>query len=98
MKVVKQKVKDICEEVYKFGFSQIIIDLVQDDIEDLLEDDDILRDDIGATTYVISLLLEVYNPALEKDVDFLQRLEKALRDWQSEYEEINRLLGLPPEN
>lgn len=98
MIAVKQKVNDICEEVYKFGFSQIVIDLVQDEIEELLVKEDLVRDDLGASSYQCGLLLDVFNPAMEKDVDFLIRLKQALSDWEQSHEFANKALGLPPEN
>lgn len=93
---VKQEVKDICNEVYKFGFTQIVIDLIQDDIEELLEGD-IDRDKISSASYRCSLLLNVFNPVLFKDVELLTALIKALDNWTQSHEFANRALGLPPE-
>lgn len=94
---VKQKVRDICDEVYKHGFQQIVIDLVQDDVEELLEDADLIRDDLIAQSYCISLLLNIFDEKFEKDIDLLTRLKDALDDWAHEYELVNKSLGLPPE-
>jgi hypothetical protein len=98
MIAVKQTVKDICEEVYKIGFQQIVIDLVQDELEPLIECEDISRDDIGAAAYDVSILLDVYNPEFEKDIDLLTRLKLALNDWEHQHEQVNKILGLPPQN
>ena len=93
---VKQDVKDVCNEIYRFGYSQIVIDLVQDDIEELIEDE-IDRDKISSAAYRCSLLLKVFNPIFVKDIELLTKLIKTLDDWTASHEFANRALGLPPE-
>lgn len=96
MKQAKDKVTAIALEIYNFGLSQIIIDLVQEDVEELVEADEVTPDDIGAQVYDISILIDVYNPALEKDLDFLNRLHEALKEWGEQATQVNKILGLDP--
>lgn len=94
----KSVVKDICNEIYKFGTHQIIIDLVQDEIEEVLSDVEFPpRDSIGALVYEVGLILEIINPRFERDINFLTRLKQALKDWETEIENTNVILGLPKE-
>ncbi len=95
---VKQKVKDIANEIYGFGYQQILIDFVQDDVEEVLNAESITRDDVGALAYEASLLLDVYNPKFKKDIDLLNRLDNALRHWENDIEANNQLLGIPKES
>lgn len=96
MTEAKLKVKNLCEEIYKFGFSQIVIDIVQDNVEELVEQENITPDEIGAQAYELSILIDVYNPALEKDLTFLTDLMKAIREWGEQAEQVNKLLGIDP--
>jgi hypothetical protein len=93
---VKQDVKNICSKIWQKGYSQIVIDLIQDDIEELIEDE-IDRDKISCAAYRCSLLLQVLNPILVKDIELLTELIAALDNWTSAHEFANRALGLPPE-
>lgn len=93
---VKQDVKNICSKIWQMGYSQIVIDLIQDDIEELIEDE-IDRDKISSSAYRCSLLLQVLNPILVKDIELLTELIAALDNWTSSHEFANRVLGLPPE-
>lgn len=96
MTQAKEKVKAVSEQIYKFGLSQIIIDLVQDMVEEYLEQEDVTPDEIGSMKYECSILLEVYNPALEKDILFLNDLIEALQDWNDQATQVNKILGLDP--
>jgi len=55
------------------NYSQITIDLVSD-VEDLLLEEDISSDKIGALSYEISILIDVINPTLKDDIDVLNNL------------------------
>ena len=59
------------------NYSQITMDLVSD-VEDLLLEEDISSDKIGALIYEISILLEVINPSLKDDIDVLTNLYNEL--------------------
>ena len=98
MTTFEQKVKEICDEVYKYNVQQITIDLVQDNIEELFgKEEQIRRDDVGAASYDCGILLEVFNPKFENDIDILKRLEKALDEWAADIENTNIILGIPKE-
>lgn len=94
----KQNVKTICDKIYNYGYTQIVIDLVQDDIEELLEDEELVRDKISAAAYQCNSLLDVFNPSFNLDIELLIELESALVDWEQSHEFANRVLGLPPES
>lgn len=99
MTTFEENVKSICDEVYKFNVQQITIDLVQDNIEELFgREEQIRRDDVGAASYDCGILLEVFNPKFEKDIDVLTRLENALDEWANDIENTNKLLGIPKES
>jgi hypothetical protein len=55
------------------NYSQITIDLVSD-VEDLLLEEDISSDKIGALSYEISILIDVINPTLKDDIVVLNNL------------------------
>lgn len=90
-----QKVIEISKKITP-RYSQIVIDLFQDDLEDLLEDESRTPDDIGSFSYNVSILLEVFNPILKLDIELLKELESALDNWSSDAEFVNRSLGLDP--
>lgn len=98
MTTFEQKVKEICDEVYKKNFQQITIDLVQETEELINTDEPIRRDDVGAAAYDCDVLLEVFNPSFEIDIDLLTRLTKALSDWANDIENTNKVLGVPKES
>lgn len=95
MTTVELNVKNICDELFKKDFSQIVIDLVQE-TEDLIRED-VSRDAVGAACYDCSVLLEVFNPELKADIDLLTRLHDALEKWRTEIERRNIILGIPRE-
>lgn len=97
MTVIKDKVKGLCDEVYKKNYQQITIDLVQEEIEPLLIDETITRDSVGSAAYLCGILLEVFNPKFEIDVSLLTILEKALSEWANDIEWTNQILGIPKE-
>ena len=92
----KQKVKDVCDELFHVKPEQIVIDLIQDEIEELLTSDDVTPDDIGAATYVTSLLIDIYNPVFKTDIEYLKRLHNALVRWGNDATFANKTLGLDP--
>jgi len=77
-------------------YSQIVIDLFQDDLDELLENEHITPDDIGAFHYNVENLIEVFNPVFEKDILLLSELSSALSDWNEDQDFINKTLGLDP--
>lgn len=105
MTTYEQKVKKICDEVYQKFPEQILIDFIQDEIEELLnkcdemgKDESPTRDEVGALSYECSVMIDVYNPKFEWDIDVLTRLKKALDEWCNDIEQTNILLGLPKES
>lgn len=97
MKEIKDKVNAACSKIWEFGYSQIVIDLVQDTIEPLLEEE-VIRNQISAAVYDCGLLLDVFNPELTKDIALLTELQNALSEWEGQHEFVNKTLGLPPES
>lgn len=80
--------------------SQKTIDIVQETISDLdrdTEEEPIQRDELGAINYEIGILLDVWSPALEYDIDVLKRFDKIIQDWYKDVEFINIALGIPRE-
>ena len=98
MKKNEKLVKEICDKVYLKGYQQITIDLIQDDIEEMLQQVSFTREDIGASSYTVSILKESINPAFEIDIQLLTELDKALNDWHDSIEFVNMALGLSPES
>lgn len=106
MTAIEKRVKDIVDEVLQMHAQQIVIDLVQDEIEPLIgKREDVTgkvggptRDEVGAAAYMTDILLEVFNPKFEKDIDILKRLSSALTEWSNDIEATNVLLGLPKES
>jgi hypothetical protein len=101
MKYLEQLQK-IDSEIFKnMGkTSQKTIDIVQETISDLDRDTDeepIQRDELGAINYDIDILLEIWNPALEYDIDVLKRFDKIIEDWRNDIEFVNTALGIPKE-
>jgi hypothetical protein len=92
----RNKLKETCNRLWSVHPSQIIIDLVQDDIEEILYSDDATPDQINALSYRCDYLLEVYNPALKKDIEYLNELSMHLDEWARCAEFVNRALGLDP--
>ncbi len=92
----KQNVKYLCDKLMQVAPSQIIIDLVQDGVEDRLYSDDVTPDEIGALVYDCSILMEVYNPVLADDIEYLRRLYNALDRWEKDATFANKTLGLDP--
>lgn len=92
----KLKVKQICDEVY-VDYQQIVIDLVQDEVEELLHPGHIRRDAVGAAAYHCMVLLEIFNPKYEKDIDLLKRLNEALNELEKAVEKDNVESGKPIE-
>lgn len=92
----RQAVKEICEKVYRSNYFQIIIDFIQEDVEELVEKDDPTPDDIGSLSYRCSIILEIMNPTLVQNVELLTELNLALEVWQKDRENVNRILGLDP--
>lgn len=94
----KQKVADLCDRLMHVNPSQIIIDLVQEDIEEIVNASEVTPDDIGAIAYRCGILLEIYNPDLIGDVNYLTGLLAAIDDWQNDAMFANKVLGLDPNN
>lgn len=105
MTTFEKNVKSICDEVYDLSTSQIVIDLVQEEVEELLNKEgenseraSPTRDEVGSLSYQCGLLLEVYNPKLVRDIDILTRLRVALNEWATDIENTNKALGIPKES
>lgn len=96
MKEIKQKINSICAKVYRHGYSQIMIDFVQEDVERILNTE-ISRDDISSVIYGCIKYLKIFNPELTKDIELLKELQEALTEWETQHVFVNRTLGLPPE-
>jgi hypothetical protein len=96
MTAEKLKVKELADKMYNLGAHQIIIDFVQEIVEELLNDDDITPDKIGAAAYDCGILTEVYNPKFEEEVEYLDMLYIALNKWNEAASSVNRLLGIDP--
>lgn len=92
----RQQVKDLCDQLMQRHPEQILIDLVQDKIEELVTEDDVTPDDIGAMAYECSILLDIYNPGFEGDVKYLIELKTALNNWEADATFANKTLGLDP--
>lgn len=92
----ENRVKELCDEVYKKDFQQITIDLVQNAIEELLGENN-TRDRVGAACYEVDILLEAMNPVYKIDVILLTNLQSSLLDWENDIEGTNRILGIPIE-
>lgn len=98
MTTAKQAVDTLCHKVYDMSYSQIVIDLVQDEIEEVLQEEDPRRDQVGALAYQCDILLETMNPTLEKDIALLTALSAALSAWSDDIESTSVILGLPRES
>ena len=101
MKYLEQ-LQEIDSEIFRnMGkTSQKTIDIVQETISDLdrdTEEEPIQRDELGAINYEIDILLEVWNPTLEYDIDVLKRFDKIIQDWYKDVEFVNIALGIPKE-
>jgi hypothetical protein len=94
--IAKQQVQHLCNQLMNINPAQIVIDLVQENIEEILNDDDVTPDAIGAECYHCSILREVYNPDYDTDIQYLLDLEIALRKWSDDAEFANKSLGLDP--
>jgi len=92
----KQKVRDLCDQVVNVNPSQIIIDMVQDEIEELVESKETTPDEIGAQVYKARCLIDVYNPSFKNDIWYLSELISWLEAWNNDATFANKLLGLDP--
>lgn len=92
----KKRVIQLCDKLMQINPSQILIDLVEDEIEDRVYSDDVTPDEIGALEYQCSILRDVYNPEFTKDITYLIELEHALLDWGADATFANKTLGLDP--
>lgn len=100
MTTFELKVKELCDQVRPgSGFSQIVIDLVQDDVEELINaDDQVVSEQPAAIHYQIDNLLVIYSGNFRKDINFLVLLKAALKNWSEDIRSNNIVLGLPPQN
>lgn len=92
----KQNVKNICDQLMSANLSQVVIDLVQEEVEEVLYSDNTTPDKISRLIYLIQLLMEIYNPDFERDIEYLMQLDTALRGWESDATFANKSLGLDP--
>ena len=88
MKYLEQLEKinsEICNNMGKV--SQKTIDVIQDTFSDLnrdTNDEPIQLYELGSINYDVSILLEIWNPALEYDIDVLKRFNKIIKDWKND--------------
>lgn len=96
----KQKIKELCDQVYaRNHFPQIVIDLVQENIEPLLHPDEPLRrDDVGSVNYHIGLIEDILNPSFEETKVWLKEMREQIDIWNNDIEWTNSVLGLPKES
>lgn len=101
MKYLEQLRKIESEIFYKMDkTSQKTIDIIQETISDLdrdVQEEPIERDELGAINYEIEILLEVWHPSLEYDIDVLKRFDNIIREWYKNIEFTNNALGIPRE-
>lgn len=91
----KKKVIKVYNKI-SMEYTQIVIDLLQDDLADLLDKEDVTPEDIGAFGYHVGCLLEVFNPIYDKDIQLLKDLESVLDEWEADQTFVNKSLGLDP--
>ncbi len=98
MTASKKTVSDLCSEfLIPDDKQQITIDKIEE-VEQLLLEDHVSRDAVGAMVYDFDILLEVFNPKFMKDIEMLTKMMKELERWQQEIEQTNIALGLPPQS
>lgn len=85
----QSEIVDFSIENLKIGeISQFTIDLAEDLLLEfgwnhrINDINPITRDEIGSKRWEISNVLEIINPALEKDIEILTRAEKILKKYQ----------------
>jgi len=88
------KVKDVSNKAYRVDSpSQKTIDLIERaeeliNNEESYPDDSILHNDtVGAYLYEVGLILEIINPELEIDINYLRELRIAFGKWEVFYKE-----------
>jgi hypothetical protein len=95
----REQIKKLIDQVEQNDYQQITIDFFQEfDVEFFTRDEDekpIERDEIGAQQYQIDILLDVFNPALEKDIEVFKEMDKLLQLWHDDIDFRNRSLGIP---
>lgn len=91
----KQKVIDLSRKITPH-YTQIVIDLFQDDLEELLDEQNITPEDIGAFHYNVDILKDIFNPKFTIDIQLLTDLQEALKEWGNDREFVNKTLGLDP--
>lgn len=91
----KKKVHEVAHKINS-AYTQIVIDLFQDRLDELLDEDEVTPDSIVALNYSVGILIEVFNPVYEKDIELLKELEVALDGWEKDAAFVNRSLGLDP--
>jgi len=76
MKDTIQEIHDLEKHTYynMVHHSQITIDLLGNLVDDILID----NFNVGSTLYHLENLLEVFNPALKKDIEILEQLKEKL--------------------
>jgi len=100
MKRYLDELRDIDNDVYRnmHKASQKTIDIVQDTRHQLDREHDeepIQRDELGAISYGIDILLEVWNKELEYDIKILKQIYKIIKEWYNDVEFRNTILGIP---
>lgn len=76
--------------------SQKLIDIIQETMENFDIDYSqvpIKRRDLGAISYEIEILLEIWNPNLKYDIEVLKRFNEILNDWIKEVDSVSLSKG-----
>lgn len=94
--IQKKAVKNIAEIIYSENFHQVTIDFIQDQVEELLRNEHVTPDEIGATCYDLGTLKEVFNPEFKEEIVFLEKLYRAMNNWLNGAEFVNKVLGIDP--
>lgn len=96
-----KRLRELDSEIFRnMGkVSQITIDRIQETIIDLDRDftcdEPVYRDELGSINYQNDVLLEVFNPEKEYDIDVLKRFDKIIEEWRNNVDFVNRALGIP---
>lgn len=93
----KQLVAQICQGVY-VEYTQVVIDIVETIQTETLIDPDVSGDDVLSVCYLISTLLDIFNPKFEMDIALLQELEVALAAWHKDIERANAIANIARQN
>ena len=93
MTAKKEALKVLCDSIYGLEISQILIDLVQEKVEPLLQKIELpTSEQVGAVSYRVDILHEVFNPLLDPDYKFITALLKAVDELSAEMDANDKIL------